>query len=355
MAHGITSMAGMVCISAALLSTTGVCGEEPRGDVHAQLLEELRLLRTTIEALQKEVSGLRAELAAARKPMAAPALKKAEDGHVERGANRERLRAIQLPGEPGPDDIREYVLAIQEASRGQNTFSSTDPQVAMLARVGPENLGLLLESWELGFGGPLYLVEAVSRLAREEHKDLLIRALRGFPELAGVIRVKRWTESAKEVLLEGLRERPQYLPTAWIEAVASLKDPSTYSLLLDFFIDGDNKLFTYRAIKDLPGIELEPAVKTAWERATRGLSTVFDRFERRGLALVAARHGHLEALDKVVETLAVGERWEQDEARKVLRAHTEALGFPAEIEAWYREHRSRLAWDARSRKYMVAD
>jgi len=53
---------------------------------------------------------------------------------------------LSLSDDPSPEEVKQYILDVVSTSQGQNTFSDRDPQVALLMRVGRENLPLLIEA-----------------------------------------------------------------------------------------------------------------------------------------------------------------------------------------------------------------
>ena len=108
-----------------------------------------------------------------------------------------------------------------------------------------------------------------------------------------MIQKKDWEEDAREVLIEGLEEESNYLPTEWIKAVASLNDPETYEALQDYLIYGSNRNWTYEAIKYLPEFNLAEAVSLAWEEVTNGNRS----HDAISFAPIAAEFGHVKLND----------------------------------------------------------
>lgn len=60
--------------------------------------------------------------------------------------NAKALADLTLPRGAGRQQMREYVNAILAISKGQKNFGYEDPQVAMLMKVGPYNLDLLMDA-----------------------------------------------------------------------------------------------------------------------------------------------------------------------------------------------------------------
>jgi hypothetical protein len=314
----------------------------PPEDLNQRILEEIRLLRAEVAELARKIDALDERSKRFERPR----------GRSFVSEPPRELADIKLPAEPTREQVLEYVRAIARASRGQNRFSSQDPQIEMLVRIGRRNVDALIEAFDEPVQETLdfYARWALRRLAGEEHKDVLIASLARHPELAEVILEKKWTIDAGQVLKDGLKGRPHYLPTEWIQAVASLRDPETYEDLIAYFIEGTNKPQTYEAIRSLPGIDLESAVAETWERP-RGNFPFID--ERKGLAPIAIGHGIGDALETAFGLIGGEEQWLADRAREAILRHTEASGSDDEIKAFHEKNKGRFRWNAELRKFFV--
>ena len=386
--------ATVLALAVVLLAATASGAEEAA--TNEALLQEIRALRAEVEALSRQVEQLAAglreqtkdrEAAAARgdrqpaewekelkqqiEQAAAPlrqAIKEAQAAVLDddlqggplgrpadraewRGPNLEALRKIKLPENPTKEQARQYVWEILAISERQNSFSSTDPQRVMLARVGPENVDILVDALAGGPASDMYIMAAVNRLAREEHKQIVLDALPFTHGLAEVVLRKGWAEDARETLLAELRTGPTHLPREWIQAVCSLRDPTTYPDMLKFFVWGDNRWETYRTIRLLPGIDLDKAVADAW--AAAGMNDD-QPWETQALAAIAIRHGIVEALEFALEGPADDGYWDR-EMRRAVQRHTEARGTQEQVRQWFRENRGNLVWDAEARVFRVGE
>ena len=242
--------------------------------------------------------------------------------------------------------FKEVVSQIAAASRGQTAFSFEDPQIEMLARVGAENLDVLLNApATLSF----YVAEVAARYASDDTKALILDALRRHVELIGVVVQRGWVEDARAILIAGLREHRNYLPSQWIAAVASLRDPRTYDDLIAYLINGQDQVRTYRALQSLPGINLAAAVDKAWQTAKTACRTA----NRTSFTPVALATGHPDALQIAVDSLQrprTDREW-MPGARQVILQHTTARGTDAQIIAWYEQHKRGLVFDAATGKF----
>lgn len=268
-----------------------------------------------------------------------------------KGVDREALAKISLPSNPTKEDVRSYVLAILDASRGQNCWSTEDPQVAMLTLVGESYVPLLIEAMRRTREGSYYIVPALKVLVADKHKKVVLDALATNPELASLIIQKRWEKDAQAILLRGLQAKPSYLPGEWIQAVANLRDPSTYEALKEFLIYGSNRYFTYQAIYTLPDMDLSQTIKLAWDRAS---TDGHGRVERQYFARVAAEYGIKEALDILFDSLG-DEEYMNRETRRVILRITDARGSDVELQGWYKSNKDKLKFNSVIRRYEVVE
>jgi len=268
------------------------------------------------------------------------------------GPNRTALAKIKLPSKPTKEQAIDYVNQILQASNNQQIFSTTDPQVGMLAKVGSEHLDVLLKA-DPG-SCDLYVNTAIERIATDDQKGDVIAAMARHRGLVSVVVKRGWVQEAKPILIEGLKSGERYLPTDWVSAVAVLRDPATFPALRRYMIEGTNAWWTYKAVSRLPDIDLDEWVDKTWtkRRAEHGPGTEGNTF-----ASVAAAHGHLDALDRLFAELNssnVQEKWWHREARGVIVNVVDASGTDAELVKWYRENRDRLNWDPKLRRYVTS-
>lgn len=303
-----------------------------------QVLEELRKLNVNLSDIATTLKSNQAPRAVVR----------TRSDFQSQGPDREALQKITLPENPTKEQVRAYVLDIATASMGQNSYSDSDPQVALLARVGEDNLDVLIEAADGNGMSDYHIMRAINRLATERSKDLVLKNLADHKGMAGVVLRRGWAADARQTLLDGLRG--EYVPCEWITALASLQDTNTYPALLEFLEKGQNRSQTYDSIQHLPGIDLAPSVARAWERARFG-----HRWEANGMALIALRYGHTNALESLMRTLQLPSAQENSyETTRTLDAlweYTEAAGSPDELKAWYDANKTNIVFDAATKKF----
>ena len=262
----------------------------------------------------------------------------------------ELLSKITLPKKSTKQQVRDYITSISLASRNQQNYQASDPQVSMLVEVGHKNIDELLFATRGTDFSQLYTIAAIKALVKNEDKAKIIAALDEHPRLVEVITAKGWAKDARLVLVKKLRQNSNYLPYEWIAAVASLEDPSTYDDLLNYLKNGTNKRLTYKYIARLPGIDLTQAVPIAWEKA-RG-----DKYEIVDLTEAALSVGYLPALDFVVETLDNnnGLHPSQYSPRALMFQFTAIQGSNEELKKWYEANRTSLRFDTGLKRFVVS-
>ncbi|NRA38270.1 MAG: hypothetical protein HRU15_09030 [Planctomycetes bacterium] len=181
-----------------------------------------------------------------------------------------------------------------------------------------------------------------------EDKELLLKYLPMSKELASVVKKMDWEEDAKDILLSSLRKRPNYLPTSWIDCIGSLRDPETIPDLKWFFVNASNKSWTYKSIKDIPGMDLSAEVAEIWVNAD------VDEWTKESMAAIAAEHGHKGALSVLIEKIESGKnQWEKREAVKAVRKLFKTKLQGQELVAWFRLHQDKISYDKNLKRFVA--
>jgi hypothetical protein len=330
---------GILAVSASLFAQEPAAGTSPEAQRIERLEAQIRQLTKRVDELESKLSEVQ-ELKDENK---APEIEHFR-GH---GANAAALKKITLARNPTREQAADYVDQIIRITSRQNSFSSGDPQVDMLAEAGRSHLDVLLNADD---PSGLYVPDAVLLVATGGQKQQVIQAMVKHPNLVRVIGSKGWEKDAKAELIAGLKTEKSYLPDEWIQAVARLNDPATYPLLEQYLAHGLNPSNTYAAIHELEGIDLAEPVAQAWAQAKRNPFQMRDV----GMAAVAARYGHADALDWLVDALS-GQEWDRDRALQAIESVTDATGDREEIKKWFTANKSRLVWDSEMKKFTVRE
>lgn len=369
--------------------------------------ETVLALTASIDALREEVAALRGQMELEAQERAAevanmPADSTRPDAEAFDPFDRERflprefgqhfdaaaLRKITLDDDPSREQVAKYIHEIMNVTQRQNMFSGSDPQRDMLAKVGPEHVDLLIEQLRENSMGDMYLMGALGELVSEIHKDLICELLPEVPDLWEFVESHNWVDDAKPILTAYLQDHPPAASTGLIREVASFGDPQTYDSLLWQLVHNNHPVSVYSAIRDAPGIDLEDAVNEMWLRHSNPANQQA-RFpgmrignDLDDIAVIAASHGHLPALDHFIEQMRrkneqelgrndpreqlgripfAGEWFDKLSWRGQTRSNAEMFrilldydGPRQEMIDWYDEHRNELMFDRKKNKWAVS-
>lgn len=272
-------------------------------------------------------------------------------------ADLEALSKITLPANPTEQQARKYISDIVVASQNQNSFSSSDPQVEMLTRLGREHLDLLLENTANTLAS-MYTISAVKKLATEEDRDFVISHFGKSPRLIEVIRERQWTQAAKGEITKYLQTRPPGLAMDIVLALASLQDPATYDdLSYGFSHAWGQSGEGFRVLQALPGFDLKKAVNEAWQvRLSRPQYGPNGNLEDYTVATLAARYGNREALDYLFKVLAANvdiPAYAPNVRDSILLATNAPISTNADLQRWYEQNGSKLRYDETAQRFVV--
>lgn len=277
-------------------------------------------------------------------------------------------KIASLPESPTEEQVRSYIRAILKASACQMMVSSNDPQVAMLEKIGSENLDLLVEESlaythaHPGTAGNLHVEVTLTNLAKPEHKASILKALYDYPGLADVVIREGWQNEARDILLRKLREHPRNLRCNWIQAAASLQDPSTYEDLKRCFINSYNKKSFVPILKELPGFDLPGAVAAGWSRykSYKGMEDLGGFDDTSVMISIAMEFGHVDAIEAVFK---LKERYHGEEQLDYYRKEwlpqlqelTGITGGFDEIDRWFQANKNSLVFDPEKRRFVIRE
>ena len=177
---------------------------------------------------------------------------------------QEAAQAEAKPKEEAPPPPIPPLIERLKTSNGKDTEAAATLQEA----IRHENIGLVIDQLEGDYPGwhPI-LIDALKRVVTEQDKPLILGRLAVEHDLIAFVRIHHWEQDAKAILVGQIESSSGYMPVEWIEALAQLKDPSTYPALKSSFVNGWNRHQTYRVIALLPGMELSRELPLAWEKA----------------------------------------------------------------------------------------
>ena len=343
----------MVVSSVLILSLCVASGQEGPSETRDALADEVKRIAGQLEDLAwqlDQIAVLLAEMPPDEGSVAPVVDAKPLRSVVPRGLKPDRadLEAISRPTRWTEEELRDYIADILEVSSLTHHFFENDPQIQMLAEVGPENLDLLLEALGTRAGvADRHLFRAVSHLANEEHRELILEHLHFHPGLASIVVLRGWEEQASDIFIEGLY-RERWLTGAWLSAVARLDDERVYEGLATYMIHGGNPSGAYRALRTLPDVDLDRVVAETWESVK-----VNQFFRLDEIAPLAAERGLIEGLVSIARSVLVdgGSGCQLGNLRKAIKRLVAHEGSEKELATLVLENTEQLWFDPVTKQY----
>ena len=154
------------------------------------------------------------------------------------GPDVEALKKVVLPAQPTRADVWRYITRILYLSSLQRNSNPDDPQVDLLARVGPEHaVHLLIAAVTCtGYGYPHLALASLDLTKQEEAKKMLFRLLPGHQDLLDLVTHNHWEADAKPILLARLihRQAGEQIDDRWLDVLnVSRDDPKVKRAILD--------------------------------------------------------------------------------------------------------------------------
>jgi len=247
------------------------------------------------------------------------------------------LKEIKLPANATKEQTEEYIDEILVISKKQNCFTSSDIQIFMLKKIDHKYLTILIKRMDnLNDGRLFFLRAAISSLVKISDKKMVIDNLSKSPGLIHVIMKFNWSKDAKKIIFKKLEDPNNYLHPNWMACAAKVAKPADYEILINYFIENNNKQDLYDIIKKLPGMKLDRAVETTWRASEWG-----NQNNRKQCALIASEYGYVNALETLVDMLN-DSTWEVLASRK-FASLTGKTGSKKQIEKWFNANKNKLA------------
>ncbi len=266
-------------------------------DVVAQMAEQMEMLESRIETLEARLAVLEREDVNTTTDATHVQWSEVNSWKPDNPA----LRSIPPLTQWTTDEVEDYISQILDVSSRETHLHQDAPHIRMLAEVGPDYIGSLLDA--LGTRSCManeHLSQAIARLAREEHRELILDYLPFHYQLASIVVMHGWEDDAAETLIQGLYQ-DDYLSHDWLKATAQFDDPRVDSGMVRYFIHGLNFTTTYRVLSDWSDIDLDAIVAEAWEFRKSGKPC-----EVTQMAAIAASHGIFDAIETLAQTIRSG-------------------------------------------------
>ncbi len=257
------------------------------------------------------------------------------------------LKKIKLTKNPSRKQIEEYIKKIVDISKKQKSFSSNDPQIAMLSKVGSKNVDLLMKqskSWHINW--------AIINVATESNKKQILEAFKKQHQLINCIVKMGWGKDAKITILEYLKKGKvtDYVPYVWSAAAVQAASPKDYDIIEDYFARAGNPEMVFNTLRQLDGLNMKEAANKGWKYQKSKRQT----WSKGQMAIIAARFGNKDALKYMV--YACRKEKNQYMAAQIRDAIYKLTGKNlsfSKMERWYKKNQAKLVFDPENEEYII--
>lgn len=334
------------CFAASLLLLAGCQSDRPTA-AQEEIIRRLDAICKSLDRLDKNLEAVR----------------NSDRGRIiQRSINDEvdlvKLNAIPpLPEKPTDSQIRSYIAAIKNATANQNSFGSSQPQVAMYSKIGPGHLDLLLAEIPNSSGNTrsrenFHLLCALPDLVGPDDKKVAMAALSERPELLVPVLKNGWgKETKKQVFAMLATNRSFMIQDQKKEILALVENDEDRKQLIQAFIVQPNLLFLFDDLSQMPGVNATELINQAWE--SQRLNN--RNWSLQQLALQAARHGNVEALGLLINKFSTKapNNYLGDDIILFLASATDQPLQAEKLQNWYVENRDKLVFDPATKRYQV--
>ena len=258
------------------------------------------------------------------------------------------LRKIKLRENPTKKQVEEYIKKVLAASKGQKFYGSDDPQIAMLSKVGSDNIDLLIDNIK-----NYYVMCALQNVATEKNKKQILEAFKKHHELASCIVQKNWGKDAKETIFKYLRDNNKvtgYRPHVWANAVVQAASPKEYPIVEDFFANAGNPEMIYGILSGLEDFDMKKAAEKGWAKKKNQRKT----YSKGNMAIIAAKYGNKGALKYLACNF--GKEKNKYLARNMKNTVYQLTGknySPEKMSKWYKENEKNLVFVPDDEEYII--
>lgn len=332
----------LLCILSAVVMFVAITGcQTGQSEKDKKITKSLNEIKQKLVAINKQLAEIKEELEEEALPIV-------QSNLGVKGPDIRRLSKIKLAKNPSKEQVERYIEKIVKVSQGQNRFSSTDPQIAMLSKIASKHLGLLL-----AYAQNYYVRTAIPNVASKNDKKKILEALKVYPQLITCVIKYEWTEDAKEIIFDYLKNNTgTYLPYQWIDVAVQLSTPKEYAVLEKHFIKGNNPEMNYRALCQLEHFDMKKAVDKAWNYQKKRAQA----WQKKQIAIIAAKFGHKDALKYLVYAYRIEiNQHSINQIKSSLYQLTGQTLSPKKMTKWYKEHQAKLVFDPESEEYLETD
>ena len=264
----------------------------------------------------------------------------------------DKLYAVKFPQSPTRSSVAAYIQQIYAISRFQKRHLRSDPQVSLLMQVGTEYLDVLIRETYSHVGWHDYGIEAINKLATEQHKEHIFNALKTHSKYVIIIYTKAWHFEIQDELIKGLRNNRGYVPSEWLKSVAEFDRQDARDVLIEYFKYGWNNHSTYGIVSGLKDIDaqLNEALPVAWETAREKNKHALADLTPKVLDL-----GYMPAFKFVIRSLVDNANMKKHwfDAYDLATRYSNQTGTAKEIMAWYKANQKKIHFDSEKKLFVL--
>ncbi len=347
---------------AALLSGCSTRNDEQLGaltDIRKQLEQSNKQLEQSNKQLE-DVNKKLVQLETAVKAMPGRGLVGASAGFQMQRADPAELAKIKLPQNPTEEQVTEYIQKIQSASLNQNSFSSSDPQVAMFAKIGPGHLKTVMPFLSENGRGVFHLRYALPKLVGKSDKEFVLKNLAQYPQLMTSVLDNGWYPEGRKAVLEAMENTRSFheFERVIAQMIANSEDQKA---LVKIFEKNPSSGALGSRIETFPDVDFGKLAETVWKKNRFNQNT----WEILPFAVFAVKNGNKDAFPFLFSQMLVqGTRGDG----QIYVPGYQGISLPYFINdlldrdtdmketcAWYNKNAERLVFDKKKMKYVLSE
>ncbi len=253
------------------------------------------------------------------------------------------------------EDIDKYEVmaslrAINRISDRVSFWSPDMPEINKLSQIDPKYIDVLLDfshstsSYRFKYA----MNSALSRIATDEHKPVILKALKSNRDLIQLVINKGWIKDAKSIIQQSLSLREKWYSVEWIKAAAMLEDTTMYEDLREYLKNGSNRKHTFDAIRYMKGMVVDDVIAYLWNNKIDFSSSY--AYPEALITQMAIELGYKDALEHYIKsvTFDLDEMfYSSDYVRKLFDVTDD---YPSMI-GWYKIHKDKISFNKKTMKW----
>jgi len=286
-------------------------------------------------------------------------------------AYQKKLDQIKLPDNPTREQCEDYVKALEKVVEDKRSFSSNDPEVAMLKALPPEHFDLVFEQAYGHDSLSFYAGYAINQIDPDTIRDPMIDRLKDSPNNIVIIVTHGWVQDAKPVILNQLEKVDSDVQPAWFQAFVEIAEPEHYPTLHKLATRSPHAATFISLLKTLPGYDVNKTIEACWDNRNNQHQIngpFFMQNTNADLAVQAAEIGNLDALEQLIDRLKGNESGRHHhfggfgghggpnqvvQDRHNVTRFIPFRGTNKQIKKWFEKHRDELTFDHFEKRFVI--